>query len=201
MIFQKKINLISGKGKLFDNSVIIDSEYFSFSKNSFTSGNASFEYVSNKLSNFLAKGVSIEWSKKNNNFLIIKGDLDFFLPTLKANLNFDLVSLDANNKNLFFSNISDEKNTIFSIKNYLKCSISNYNFNLVSNESILNCNNSFFLSNYLVFPKSGFLELNSIGELKPFIASLIEKKKLGKNEIFKNKLVSFDRKTTTFSIQ
>tara|TARA_Y100000589_G_scaffold121082_1_gene115472 strand:- start:4971 stop:8018 length:3048 start_codon:yes stop_codon:yes gene_type:complete len=199
--FSKKINLISGKGKLFDNSVIIDSEYFSFSKNSFTSGNASFEYVSNKLSNFLAKGVSIEWSKKNNNFLIIKGDLDFFLPTLKANLNFDLVSLDANNKNLFFSNISDEKNTIFSIKNYLKCSISNYNFNLVSNESILNCNNSFFLSNYLVFPKSGFLELNSIGELKPFIASLIEKKKLGKNEIFKNKLVSFDRKTTTFSIQ
>ena len=43
-----------------------------------------------------------------------------------------------------------------------------------------------------------FLELNSIGELKPFIASLIEKKKLGKNEIFRNKLVSFDRKTTTF---
>ena len=199
--FSKNINLIGGKGKLFGHSFTIDSEYFSFNKNSFTSGNSFFEHINNKLSNFLAEGASVEWSKKNNNFLIIKGDLDFFLPTVQANLNFDLVSLDANNKNLFFSNISEEKNTIFSIKNYFKCSISSYNFNLVSNESILNCKNSFFLNNYLVFPKNGFLELNSIGELKPFIASLIEKKKLGKNEIFKNKLVSFDRKTTTFSIQ
>ena len=45
----------------------ITSDYFSFNENEFMGGNASVLIKKNELNKFLAKGVSVEWSKNDNN--------------------------------------------------------------------------------------------------------------------------------------
>ena len=86
-------------------------------------------------------------------------------------------------------------------KNHFTCSAINFSYNFQSNESQFSWINPFFSNKHLITPKNQFLELNTFGFLKPFVAKKILKKKLGQNEILKNKLVSFDKDMKTFFLQ
>ena len=92
--FSEDSNNIYAKGELMTPFLNITSDYFSFNENEFMGGNASVLIKKNELNKFLAKGVSVEWSKNDNNLLMIKGDIDFFLPSIQVYLNFDLATLN-----------------------------------------------------------------------------------------------------------
>ena len=179
----------------------IESDYFSFNDNSFMSGNSFVLIKEDKFNKFLAKGVSVEWSKVDGVLSMIKGDLDFFLPLTQVYLNFDLAILSPFDKLISFSNSPNDKETSLVLRNDFRCTATNFFYNFQSDESHFSWSNPFYFEKNIITPKDDLLELNAFGFLKPFIAKKILKKKLGQNKILKNKLVSFGKDMGTFSIQ
>jgi hypothetical protein len=199
--FSENLNNIFGKGKLSAPFLNIESDYFSFNESSFMSGNSSISIKKDGLNKFLAKGVSVEWSRGSNALSMIKGDIDFFLPIIQVYFNFDLATFSPSENIISFSNLIENKETNLLLKNNFECSVVNFSYNFQSNESRFFWIKPFYSNKHLIAPKNQFLELNSFGFLKPFVAKTISKKKLGQNEILKNKLVSFDKDMRTFLIQ
>ena len=199
--FSDKVKKVFGKGSLAGSYFNIDSDYFSFNNNSFMSGNSSVSIRKNTLNKFLSKGVSVEWVKNDDFISIIKGDVDFFLPSINVYLNFDFTSLNLNEGNLTFSNLDDVKKTNLLLNNYLDCFISEFYFNFHTEESSFIWLDPFYLDKFFITPKNKFLEINSSGLLKPFKAKFISKKKFGQDEFFENKLVTYDREKSTFLVQ
>ncbi len=199
--FSENSNNIFGKGKLLSPFFNIESDYFSFSDNSFMSGNSSVSVIQDGFNKFLAKGVSVEWSKSNNSLSMIKGDVNFFLPKIQLYLNFDLATLNSSEKLISFSNVIDGKQTNLLLKNYFEFSVTSFLYDFQSSESQIFYSKPFYSNKHFIDPVEQFLVLNNFGFLNPFVAKTIMKKKLGQNEILKNKLVSFDKDMRTFLIQ
>ena len=198
--FSKKSNNFFGKGVLIAPFFNINSNYFSFTESSFMSGSSAVSIKIDKSNKFLAKGVSVEWSKYSNFLSMIKGDIDFFLPLTQLYLNFDLATLNPYAETINFFNLIETDETKLVLKNF-ECSVLDFSFNFKSNESKFSWANPFLFNKYIIEPKNQTLEISNYGFLKPFVAKTILKRKLGQNEILKNKLVSFDKEMKTFLLQ
>ena len=200
--FTKKNDNFFGKGKLSKNFLKINSNYFSFLKDSFISGNA---FVSiegtDGVNKFICNGGSIEWEKNNNSLIVYRGNLDFFLPKIQVYLNFDYADIDLNKNLIQFENEIYGKISNLNLKNNFECSINKLSYDYISDTSQFSLNEKIKSSDNYIIPSNDLIEINSLGYLSPFVANIIPYKKKSKRKILKNKLVVFDHEMKNFLIR
>ena len=181
--FTKKNNNFFGKGKLSKNYLKINSNYFSFLKDSFISGNASVSIVAaDGVNKFICNGGSIEWEKSKNSLIVYRGNLDFFLPKIQLYLDFDYADIDLNKNLVQFENEIYDKISYIKLKNNFECSISKLSYDYISDVSQFSLNEKIKSSDNFIIPSNDFIEINSLGYLSPFVANIIPQKKIAKEK-------------------
>ena len=188
-------NFISNKNK--DLSFNIFSDLFLFSKDSFISANSNITFNSIGNKKFNLNGVSLEFNIKSDSVFLFRESLNFNISFLNADLDFQASLFDVKSRKLKFFNFDDSQG-FFTFNDKFSYQIDSVNYDFFSQKFSLNTNNYLFFGDYKLIPKNGFFEINNDAIPYDFVAKKIIKKRLGKDLIYLDKIVSFDKKLNCF---